>query len=100
MHQYLTGAGDDLATVDTNEVILGKVILGSGSNMVREQQMSVNLSTYGTLSHLHIRLRNPDMSLFETRRIENSMTLAVVCNPVDDAFLPHNNIGTSRSIYY
>jgi hypothetical protein len=98
MHQYLTGDGD--GTYDTNEVVLGKIVLGGGASMVREQQMSVNWSSYGTLSHLNVRIRNPDMTLFDTGMLENSMTVAVVCNTVDDAFLPSNNIATSRSLYY
>ncbi len=68
----------------TGGVILGKLVMGGGYTLVREQQMTVTFSSYQTLSDLHVSLRLPDGSLYPVHGTEHTWTLWVVTEPADE----------------
>ena len=73
-HIYPRMSGD----ADEQDVaILGKVILGSGQILLREQHMNLSLSEFCSLHHVHVVLLNPDKSPYRTHQSPNSFTLGI-----------------------
>ena len=83
MHVYPRMPGD----ADEQDVaILGKIILGNGQILLREQHMNLSLSEFGRLHHVHVVLLNPDKSPYRTHQSPNSFTLGITMDRTDTPF--------------
>jgi hypothetical protein len=89
LHHYVTAPGEGYG----NQVVLAKIEPGRGV----VQHMPVDLSEYTTLRNIRVSLRNPDMTLFPTHGVANSLTLGVTCVPIDNIF--EHAPSTSESVY-